>query len=203
MVIQLDRRPDPGPLDLLASARRRFLQGEKLDIAVLGAELGVSRATAYRWAGNTEELTGAVIASLAEATFHRALREAEGTGVDRLIDANRRGLEYIASGPYREWLSREDPEKALRIVASKHGPAQARTIRLWEELLTEEAGRGNIELPVDPHAMAYAIVRVSESFLYADLIAGETPDIESCVEILRLLLGHGQRHQAADRVAST
>lgn len=191
MVIQLDRRPGPGPLDLLASARRRFLRGEKLDIAALGRELGISRATAYRWAGNTEELTGAVIASLAEATFHRAVREAEGTGVDRLIDANRRGLQYIASGPYRQWLSREDPEKALRIVASKHGPAQARTIRLWEDLLSAEVRQGNIEIPVDPHTMAYAIVRVSESFLYADLIAGEKPDIDSCVEILRLLLRPG------------
>ena len=77
---------------------------------------------------------------------------------------------------------------ALRIVASKFGPAQGTTIRLWEELLAEEVRCGNIDLPVEPHAMAYAIVRISESFLYADLITGEEPDIESCLEILKLLL---------------
>lgn len=188
MAIKLDQRPAPAPSDMLRLAKRRFMHGEKLDINGLAEELGVSRATAYRWAGNVEELTGTVIASLAADTFHRAFREAEGTGIDRLIDANRRGLRYISSGPYREWLSREDPETALRIVASKFGPAQGTTIRLWEELLTEEVRGGNIELPVEPHAMAYAIVRISESFLYADLIAGEEPDIDSCLEIIKLLL---------------
>jgi AcrR family transcriptional regulator len=188
MAIKLDERPGPAPGDLLALARRRFMHGEKLDISGLAEELGVSRATAYRWAGNSEELTDRVIASLAEETFHLAFREAKGEGVDRLIDANRRGLRYIASGPYREWLSREDPETALRIVASRFGHAQRTSIRLWEELLTEEVSCGRLELPVDPHTMAYAIVRISESFLYADLIAGEEPDVESCVEIIKLLL---------------
>ena len=36
--------------------------------------------------------------------------------------------------------------------------------------------------------MAYALVRVVESFLYADAIAGETPDIDKAVEILKLML---------------
>lgn len=188
MAVKLDERPAPVPSDLLALGRRRFMHGEKLDISGLAEELGVSRATAYRWAGNAEELTDRVIASLAEETFHLAVREAEGEGVERLIDANRRGLRYIASGPYRDWLSRADPETALRLVASKYGHAQRTTIRLWEELLTEEVRCGRLELPVPPHVMAYAIVRISESFLYADLIAGDEPDIESCVEILKLLL---------------
>lgn len=188
MVIKIDERPAPAPVDLLHLARRRFMHGRKLDITGLAAELGVSRATAYRWAGNGEELTDRVIASLAEETFHLSFREAEGEGVERLIDAIRRGLHYIARGPYREWLSREDPETALRIVASKHGHAQRTTIRLWEEKLTEEIRCGRLELPVEPHTMAYAIVRISESFLYADLIAGEEPDVDGCVEILRLLL---------------
>lgn len=188
MAIKLEERPPPTPQDMLAAARRRFLRGEKLDVGGLGQELGISRATAYRWAGNAEELTGVVIASLAADTFHLAFREAQGTGKDRIIDAARRGLGYMAAGPYRDWLSREDPETALRIVASKSGPAQATTMRLWERVLADEEAAGNIELAVKPHAMAYAVVRISESFLYADLIAGEQPDIDSCVEILKLLL---------------
>src|SRR5262249_34917876 len=39
-----------------------------------------------------------------------------------------------------------------------------------------------------PHTMAYALVRIVESFLYAEAIAGEEPDLEKAVEILRLLL---------------
>jgi len=188
MAVKLDERPAPAPVDLRRLARRRFIRGERIDINGLAQELGISRATAYRWAGNVEELTSRVIGSLAEETFHLAFREAEGEGVERLIDAYRRGLRYMSTGPYRAWIEREDPETALRIVASKFGHAQATSIRLWEDLLAEEVRCGRLELPVDAHTMAYAIVRLSESFLYADLIAGEEPDVEKAVEILKLLL---------------
>jgi hypothetical protein len=73
-------------------------------------------------------------------------------------------------------------------VATKEGPVQQTTVRLQQELIEEEARRGRITLTVDVHALAYAIVRLSESFLYADIIAGEEPNVERCVEVLRLLL---------------
>lgn len=188
MAIRVQERSAPAREDLLRLARRRFLHGEKIDIASLAAELGVSRATAYRWAGNVEELTGAVFVSLGEGIFRGSIEEAQGTGAERLVDALARGLRYTSQPPYRTWLEQQDPETALRIVASKRGAPQASTIRMWEELLTDEVRKGNLRLPVDPHTMAYAIVRISESFLYADLIAGEEPDVEKAIEILRMLL---------------
>jgi hypothetical protein len=36
--------------------------------------------------------------------------------------------------------------------------------------------------------MAYALTRIVESFLYADLITGATPDIENASIILKLML---------------
>ena len=181
-------RPVATEAALRASARRRFLAGERLSVEELAAELGISRATAYRWAGNAEQLAGEVIASLVDATHRRALREAQGRGAARVIDVTTRGMHYIAtSAPYRAFLER-DPQRALRIVASKEGPVQARTIALNQSLLEEEIGRGALELPVDAHTMAYALVRIVESFLYADMIAGETPDLEKATEILKLML---------------
>jgi hypothetical protein len=129
-----------------------------------------------------------VIAGIVEDTHRRCVREARGKGWDRVLDVNARGLRYIAaSKPYRAFLER-DPETALRIVATKEGPVQQTTVSLQQRLLEEEARRGRITLPVDAHALAYAVVRLSESFLYADIIAGEEPDVEKCVEVLRLLL---------------
>ena len=174
--------------DLRALARRRFLEGERLSLEELAAELGISRATAYRWAGNGEQLVGEVIASLVDATHRRAVGEARGRGSARVIDATTRGMRYIAaSAPYRAFLER-DPQKALRIVASKEGPVQARTIARNQELLEEEIRLGALVLPVDAHTMAYALVRLVESFLYAEMIAGETPDLEKATEILKLML---------------
>jgi len=36
--------------------------------------------------------------------------------------------------------------------------------------------------------MAYALVRLVESFLYADMIAGEAPDLEKATAILERML---------------
>lgn len=177
------------PADLMRLARRRFLRGEGLDVQSLADELRVSRATAYRWAGNADVLVGRVIAALAEETFLRSAREACGESYDRIVDMYRRGTRYVAtSKPYRRWIAREDPDVVLRIVASKHHPPQATTMRLWEETLRVAAQEGVVDLPLDAHTMAYAIVRLSESFLYADLIAGEEPDVDSAVETFKLLV---------------
>jgi hypothetical protein len=99
-----------------------------------------------------------------------------------------RGMRYIAtSAAYHAFMQR-DPQKALRIVASKNGPVQRRTIALHEELLEEEVRRGALRLPVDTHTMAYALVRIAESFLYADAISGDAADVEKAVGILKLML---------------
>jgi AcrR family transcriptional regulator len=173
---------------LLSHAFRRFAKGERTSVEELAAELGISRATAYRRAGNAERLAGEMIARLAEATFRRALSEARGRGAARVLSMMERGMRLIVGfEPYRAFLAR-DPQKALRIVASKEGPVQQRTIALHEELLVEEMRAGHLKLRVDAHTMAYALVRIAESFLYADVIAGEKPDIDKAMEILRLML---------------
>jgi hypothetical protein len=181
-------RPVATAADLLALARRHFLAGDRLSIDELAVELGISRATAFRWAGNVDLLTGRVIAGIVDDTHQRSLREAKGTGADRIIDATARGLRYIAaSEPYQAFI-RRDPERALRIVASKEAPVQARTIALNQQLLEEEIASGALSLPVDAHTMAYALVRIGESFLYADMIAGEKPDLDKAIAIVELML---------------
>ncbi|HUP90647.1 MAG TPA: QsdR family transcriptional regulator [Solimonas sp.] len=178
----------PTASDLLAQARKRFLAGERCDIESLAAGLGVSRATAYRWAGNADALMGEVVASLTEATFRRNAREVRGKGAARILEVMERGLRAIAdSRAYQAFLAR-DPQRSLRIVASKEGPSQQRAITLHQELLEEEMAKGHLKLPVDAHTMAYALVRLAESFLYADLIAGEKPDLDKAMKILKMML---------------
>jgi transcriptional regulator with XRE-family HTH domain len=179
----------PRSPDLIGLARRRFLRGERFSVEELASELGVSRATAFRWAGgNAERLAGEVIASLAEDTFRRSLAEARGRGAARVLDVMARGLRYIANSTAYQEFMRRDPQKALRIVASKSGPVQRRTIALHEALLEEEIKRGALRLSVDTHTMAYALVRIAESFLYADAISGDRPDLGKAIDVLKLML---------------
>jgi AcrR family transcriptional regulator len=179
----------PTKADLLARARATFLRGERLDLPALGAALGLSRATVYRWAGDGDQLAGEVIAGLLRETHERLRRAERGRGAARVLRLIVRGMRAIASfAPYRAFIAR-DPERALRIVASKEGPVQRTTIALHEALLAEEIAAGHLQLPVDAHAMAYALTRIVESFLYADLITGETPDLDKAEQILALMLG--------------
>jgi hypothetical protein len=189
VVAPLTSAPGPTAEDLLELAGRRFTRGERLDLQGFADELDVSRATAYRWAGgNVEALTSTVIGRLVEATWERLLHEAEGKkGWDRILDVEERGLRYVSEfAPYRAFLARGG-EKALRIVASKDGLAHPTNVRLHQQLLEEEERAGNIRLAIDAHTLAYAMVRIAESFLYSDLIAGEEPDIEKAMQVTRLL----------------
>lgn len=69
----------PTPLDALRLARRQFQAGDRIDMQSLAAQLGVDRATLYRWVGSREHLLAEVLWSLMAETVHR-LREPAGGG---------------------------------------------------------------------------------------------------------------------------
>ena len=155
-----------------------------------GGRAGISRATAYGWGRERREARSEVIAGSSRRTFHRTLREARGRGAERIVDATARGMRYIAtSAPYRAFIA-GDPQKALRIVASKEAPVQSRTIALNQRLIEEEMQSGALQLPVDTarDGVCACGCGSAESFLYADIIAGEKPNLDKAVEILRLML---------------
>ena len=176
------------PMDLHSLARQWFIGAKRIELQKLAVELGISRATAYRWAGSAEQLVGHVLASILDDTFKQIVRRTNSTGSERVIDVLERGMRYARDfEPLRKFLAR-DAQLGLKIVASKHGPVQARTIANLEQLLEEEIDAGRLSLPVEPQVMAYALTRIVESFLYADLITGATPDLENASSILRLML---------------
>jgi AcrR family transcriptional regulator len=178
----------PTPLDALELARRRWLAGERLDMGALARELGVSRATLYSWVGSKERLLGEVIWSFAENGVGQAREAATGTGADYIVDVVRRFTRLNATfEPLRTFIA-ADPQLALRLLTSKDGLVQERMIAIARELLTEQIEAGRLEPPLDVDTLAYLMVRVSESFLYSDLITGSEPDTDKGVEVVRLLL---------------
>jgi hypothetical protein len=89
--------------------------------------------------------------------------------------------------PLRRFIA-SDPELALRLLTSKDGPVQERMIAVARELLDEQIAAGRLKPALDVDTLSYLMVRVSESFLYSDLITGSEPDTEKGVEVVRLLL---------------
>jgi len=176
------------PLDLHRLARTWFFDARRIELQKLAQELGVSRATVYRWAGSAEQLVGEVLASLVTETLDQLAQQASSDGPRRMLNVLNRGMQIAhAFKPLRKFMEK-DPQLALRVVASREGPVQARTIEKITELLNEDIKAGHIKLPVEPAVMAYALTRMVESFLYADLITGAPADLEQASAILELML---------------
>jgi AcrR family transcriptional regulator len=181
--------PEDIPAEIFEAALATYLDCKRLDMRALAGELGISRATLYRHAGGRDRLLGEVIwyrtrqglALAGEATKHLKGEQRVITVVEAFI----RGVHEAA--PVRRLLEAE-PETALRILTSKHSPVQRGVIDALERLIAREEESGELHAGVDPGALAYAIVRIGESFLYADVIADNDPDVSQAVTLVARLL---------------
>jgi len=181
--------PADVPEDVFRAALARFLACERLDMRALALELGIGRATLYRRVGGRDQLLGAVTWFLTRHAIARALDAAgDARGRERVIAVLRHFMHDVHGQPALQRFLEAEPEAALRILTSKHGPVQQGLIRGVEALLAEEEARGALAAGPDRGTLAYVIVRVGESFLYADVIAGGEPDVERAVEVTGRLL---------------
>jgi len=180
--------PRPTPLDALKLARRRWLAGERLDMGALARDLGVSRATLYSWVGSKERLIGEVLWSFAEEGLRQARERAGGTGADHIVAVMERFIHQNATfEPLLRFVA-QDPELALRVLTSKNSPVQGRMVAVTRELLEDQVQTGALHPALDIDTLAYTIIRVAESFLYSDVIAGSEPDVGKAVDVVRLML---------------
>lgn len=176
------------PLAAFELARRKFLAGERLDMQQLAAELGLHRTTLYRWVGSRHRLLGEILWSAAEPALREARAGVRGQGGERIARAVERYLRAAYEAPFMRRFLAEEPETALRVLTTKEGVLQARSVGFVRDLIQEEVDRGAIDPPMAPEDLAYLIVRIGESFLYTDLIAGERPAPEKAGQAVRALL---------------
>ncbi len=177
------------PPEIFAAAAAAFSSGRRLDMRSLARRLGVARATLYRRAGNRERL-------LDELLWWRARRlvtdqvqaTADLAGADRLTAVIGGALRVIGTDrPLRVFLE-SDPETALRILTGTRSTVQRGMARALENLIDLERDRGAFDATVDTPTLAYAIMRISEGFLYADVIADRAPDTGRASAVIEALL---------------
>jgi AcrR family transcriptional regulator len=182
----------PGPLDVFREARRRFLQGRRLDMQELARDLRISRATLYRWVGDREQLLGEILWAFAQQGLEdaraRADAEAPDSGVEWVVTFHSTFMHATAGfEPIRRFVEAE-PEPALRVLTSRHGVQQRRLIEALTSVLEEQAGAGRLRLRLPAADLAYVMVRVGESFIWREFITGEEPDLARAAEVVRILL---------------
>jgi AcrR family transcriptional regulator len=176
------------PLEALKLARRTFVKQQRVDMNELATELGVGRATLYRWVGSRDQLLGEVMWSLAQQGLERAKADARGRGADWVLSVYRRFGELILETPAVLHFVRTEPECALRVMTTKASPNQARVVAWYRDLLEEAAATKGLELKLDAETLAFVLIRVAESFLWTDLITGGEPDLSRGWEVARVLL---------------
>ena len=177
------------PAEIFEAALATFLKQRRLDMRGLAADLGIGRATLYRRVGNRDRLLGEVIWFLTRRALIVAVERAgERTGADRVVAVVEAFMSFAQAQPALRRLLEAEPETALRILTSKQGPIQQGIVEALERVLAKEEERGALELSIDRSTLAYVIVRVGESFLYADVIADNEPDVQAAVEVVRRLL---------------
>jgi AcrR family transcriptional regulator len=177
------------PVEIFTASVVTFVAGQRLDMRSLARRLGVARATLYRRAGNRDRL-------LDEMLWWRARRlladqvcaTSELSGTDRLAAVIGGVLHVIGTDrPLRVFLE-SDPETALRILTGTRSTVRRGVARALENLIELERGRAAFDTSLDTPTLAYAIMRISEGFLYPDVIAERAPDTGRAITVIEALL---------------
>jgi AcrR family transcriptional regulator len=181
--------PGRVPAEIFAAAVDTFACGQRLDMRSLARRLGVARATLYRRAGNREQLLDEMLWWRARRLLADQVRAAANLeGAARLAAVIGGVLRGIGRDrPLRAFLE-SDPETALRILTGSRSAVHRVTVGALENLIDLERGRGSFDASLDTPTLAYAIVRISEGFLYADVIADRVPDIDRAITVIEALL---------------
>ncbi|MHA6761405.1 QsdR family transcriptional regulator [Streptacidiphilus sp. PAMC 29251] len=203
----MTKRPDvparqgPAPIEQTAArfvhrAARWIDEGRRLDMQALADDLGVNRTTLFRRVGGREELLGKALWLLTERTLAMAEQRWEA---ERPADA----LHCVGTGRYiNELVSQskglrrlldDEPVLTMRLLTDPRGQVQTGTVAFIERLLRRDMDEFGLVLTTEPDSVAYALVRLGESFLYADVLSARQPDVEVANRLQATLI-EGFRH---------
>lgn len=178
------------PLDALKVAHRWFREGRRIDIRALAKELGISRVTLHRWVGTRDQLLVEVLWLNADRSLARVWETVRGEGPAHSLTAetlSRWAADVLVHPGFRRMQAAEG-ELLARLLTRDASEFQSRLIGLVTTMLTYDVGTGRVTIDLEPAELAYATVRIAESFVHTPAITGGDPDPERNARVLRALL---------------
>lgn len=154
-------------------------------------ELGVSRVTLFRHAGSREALLGNALWVLTERTLETATARWEAERPEGELHTPGTGRHINAIVSQSKGLRRlldDEPALALRVLTNPQGPVQPGIVTYVAALLRRDIAEFGLVTLTEPDALAYALVRLGESFLYADILAARTPDVATANRLQQALV---------------
>jgi AcrR family transcriptional regulator len=179
------------PARFVVVAARWVYEGRRLDMQGLADELGVSRVTLFRHVGNREELLSKALWYLTERTLALAAARWEAERREGELHSLGTGRHMNAIVSRSKGLRRlldDEPALALRVLTDPRGRVQTGIVAFVEELLRRDMAEFGLAPVAEPGDLAYALVRLGESFLYADVLAARKPDVATADRLQQALL---------------
>ncbi len=174
---------------MLRAVAEQYVNGRRVDVTVVARRLGVSRATIYRWFRSREALIGEVVAIELERLIAAKRRLVTRRGAVGLIEVLDRTNRSLAKSTALQRLLEQEPSVAMRLLTASDGVVQPRAVACVEELIRAEVSADTFDPPAEPNALAYAIVRLAEAFLYNDAAIGIRGDHRRLRDVQAALLG--------------
>jgi hypothetical protein len=194
--MRFPRLAGPAEDRVVNRAARWVHDGRRLDMQGLADELGVSRVTVFRRGGGREDLLSKALWVLTERTLVIAAQrwEAERPAGELHTPGTGRHVNAIVSrSPGLRRLLDDEPALALRVLTNPLGRVQTGIVTFVEALLRRDMAEFGLVPLIEPDALAYALVRLGESFLYADVLAARQPDVATADRLQQALI------EASDR----
>lgn len=172
---------------VLRAARHLLVETGELDMGEVARRAGVGRSSLYRLCGDREGLREMLVRWMAEVGWEQALRMAGRTrGRARCLAVLAAYARLSAEDPGLRRAVQADPGLTLSLLTDHRRSVQPYVVDRVEKLLVDHADDLALTMPLDQ--VAYAVVRLSESFVYADTLAGREPDLKALAGLVSLLL---------------
>lgn len=169
--------------------RGQYLSGQRVDLTVVARELGLGRATIYRWFGSREALISEAVFQEFEELLARKRRAVSGRGAAWLLEVLDGINRALSRSTALRRLLEQERQVGLRLLTSSGGGVQPRVVACVKALIDEQVRLGAYEPSASAETLAYALVRLMEAFLYNDAAAGIRGDHERMREVQAALLG--------------
>ncbi|MEU0540174.1 QsdR family transcriptional regulator [Nocardia sp. NPDC005978] len=173
--------------DVLRAAADMFVAGKRVDVNAVAAQLGVSRASIYRWFGSRDGLLGAVIVHQLDRMVAHVERRTSSTGLTRLSEILDRTVQWLVDHDSLRTYFDNESTAALRLITRSDGPVHEPVVAIVSQLIARAQEQG-YRPPLDRETLAYALVRLWEAFLYNDAVAGFRGDVERLRQVQAALL---------------
>ncbi|NMD56139.1 MULTISPECIES: QsdR family transcriptional regulator [Tsukamurella] len=175
--------------EVIRLAAQWFREGRRVDLGQLAQASGIGRATLYRWFDGREHVVGeAIWLGIAQAI---ARVEAAEPVRDRaaFLRSFTRLAHEVRDYPPLAGFAADEPEFAMRVLQSGGSVVQERLIAWVEDWLADLAVPPSDGTHGVARAdLAYAVVRLAESFLWSDMIIGTPPQPGKATAVVELLL---------------